>query len=137
MGKDPDSETYLDTARHEGLIVEPGVLVVRLDGPLFFANANRFRDGVNELIATAEAPVGAVVVDMEAVSHTDTDGADLLISMAEEMRAKGLWFGIARVEGAILDRWERAGALDALGRDHVFVSVVEAAIAAIRSQSRA
>ena len=27
-----------------GLEVTPGVVVVRLDGPLFFADANRFRD---------------------------------------------------------------------------------------------
>ena len=79
MGRDPASDTYLDAARHEGLIVEPSVLVVRLDGPLFFADANSFHDGVNQLISAADVPVGAVVVDMEAVSHTDTDGADMLI----------------------------------------------------------
>jgi SulP family sulfate permease len=98
MGRDPASDTYLDVERNEGLIVEPSILVVRLDGPLFFANANRFNDGVMLLISDSEVPVGAVVVDGEAVSLTDTDGADVLISMARQMKASGRWL-IARVVG--------------------------------------
>lgn len=136
MGRDPESDTYLDTARHEGLIVEPGVLVVRLDGPLFFANANLFHDGVNQMISTSDAPVRAVVVDMEAVAHTDTDGADILTSMATEMRAKGIWFGIARVEAAILDQWDRSGAIDAIGGHHVFGSIREAVDEAAGDQAQ-
>ena len=127
MGKQPESDTYVDAARHESAIVEPSVLVVRLDGPLFFADANVFHDGVNQLISAADAPVHAVVLDMEAVSHTDTDGADTLTSMASEMKARGIWFGIARAEEAILVRWDRAGAIEAIGRNHVFGSVQEAA----------
>jgi MFS superfamily sulfate permease-like transporter len=130
LGKEPDSSTYLDTARHTGLILEPGVLIVRLEGPLFFANANRFHDGVEQLIASVDAPVRAVVVDMEAVSHTDTDGADILTSLAEELGARNVSFGIARVESAILDQWARAGAVDAIGRDQVFEAVSEAVEAA-------
>jgi sulfate permease, SulP family len=136
MGKDPRSDTYLDTARHESAIVEPGVLVVRLDGPLFFADANLFHDGVNHLISTADAPVHAVVLDMEAVAHTDTDGADMLASMASEMSAKGIWFGIARAEEAILDQWDRGGAIDAIGRDSVFASVRDAADRAVQVRER-
>jgi SulP family sulfate permease len=132
MGRDPASDTYLDVERNEGLIVEPSVLVVRLDGPLFFANANRFNDGVMLLISDSEVPVGAVVVDGEAVSLTDTDGADVLISMARQMKASGRWFAIARVESAIEDQWRRAGAIDEIGADRVFASVREAADAATR-----
>jgi Sulfate permease and related transporters (MFS superfamily) len=135
MGRDPHSDTFLDTARHEGLLVEPAVLVLRLDGPLFFADANRFRDDVNQLISTSDQPVRGVVVDMEAVSQTDTDGADVLIRMAAEMRAKEIWFGIARVESMILDRWDLAGAIDAIGRDHVFGSVREASDVALTNHA--
>ena len=39
----PTTDAYLDPDRHEGLRPSPGVLIVRVDGPLFFADANRFR----------------------------------------------------------------------------------------------
>ena len=50
LGKLPHSDAYLDVLRHEGLVTVPGIVVVRLDGPLFFADANRFRDGLRQLI---------------------------------------------------------------------------------------
>jgi SulP family sulfate permease len=40
---DPTSGTYHDASRHAGLEPTPGVLVARVDGPLFFADADRFR----------------------------------------------------------------------------------------------
>ena len=36
------SDAYLDLDRHTDLETTPGIVVVRIDGPLFFANANRF-----------------------------------------------------------------------------------------------
>ena len=119
----PRTPTSTSSQEREGLIVEPVVLVVRLDGPLFFANANRFNDGVMALISGSDVRIGAVVVDGEAVSLTDTDGADVLIGMAREMKASGRWFAIARVESAIEDQWRRAGAIDEVGADRVFASV--------------
>ena len=131
LGREPDSDTYLDVTRHAGLLTDPSVLVVRIDGPLFFANVNRFGDTVHELRTRQGERVKAVVVDMEAVAHTDTDGADKLMALAEELAADGVWFGIARVESSVMDQWRRAGAVDAIGEDRFFNSVREAADAAL------
>jgi high affinity sulfate transporter 1 len=125
LGRHPDSDAYLDVDRHEGLIQSPGVVVVRVDGPLFFADANRFRDRVRELV-DAGAPVHAVVIDAEAVSQTDTDGADILIELASELESKGATLVLARVQSSILDLWRRAGAIDAIGSERVFHTTAEA-----------
>ena len=114
LGKEPGSEAYLDVARHPHAEQTPGVVVVRIDGPLFFADANRFRDRVRELVAAA-GPVDAVVIDAEAVSQTDTDGADILIEIAAELDSKGAALGLARVQSEIADLWRRAGVFDAIG----------------------
>ena len=90
LGRYPGSTAYLDLERHTDLETTPGVLVVRIDGPLFFANAHRLRDRVRGLIAAAQDPVRALVIDAEAVSQTDTDGADVLTELAAELRAPDL-----------------------------------------------
>jgi MFS superfamily sulfate permease-like transporter len=126
LGRKAGSEAYLDVARHDDLVESPGIVVVRLDGPLFFADANRFRDGVRELVAREGAPVRAVVLDAEAISLTDTDGADVLIELAEELRAHGTALLLGRVQAAILDLWKRAGVIDALGPGRTFHTVHEA-----------
>ena len=61
------------------------MLVVRIDGPLFFADADRFRTHLQEYVRQQGALTG-VVVDAEAVHLTDTDGADILVQVAGELR---------------------------------------------------
>jgi high affinity sulfate transporter 1 len=127
LGRSPDSTAYLDLERHPRLETTPGVIVVRIDGPLFFANANRFRDAVRELISSSADPVRALVIDAEAVSQTDTDGADVLTELAAELRRRGITIALARVESAVRDLWRRAGTIDAIGGgDRVFPTVIEA-----------
>jgi MFS superfamily sulfate permease-like transporter len=126
LRKDPDSDAYLDVDRYHGLKETPGIVVVRVDGPLFFADANRFRDRIRELVEAEQTPVHAVVIDAEAISQTDTDGADILIELASELSSQGASLLLARVEASILDLWRRAGAIEAIGEEHVFHTVFDA-----------
>ena len=127
LGRHPDSTAYLDLERHTDLETTSGVLVVRIDGPLFFANAHRLRDRVRGLIAAAQDPVRALVIDAEAVSQPDTDGADVLAELAAELRRRRISISLARVESSVADLWRRAGAIDAIGGSaRVFPTVLEA-----------
>ena len=126
LGLERESGSYQDITTHEGLEVIPGVLVVRVDGPLFFADAARFRDTLNQLIQGVDGPVSAVVVDADAISQTDTDGADIISPVATELRAQDITLALARVQPSVLELWTRAGAIDALGPGRLFRTVREA-----------
>jgi high affinity sulfate transporter 1 len=126
LGFDPESHAYLDLRRHEGIEQIAGVLIVRLDGPLFFADAHRFHDELISMISASEVEVAAVVIDGDAISQTDTDGADILIAIAEELRAVDMSLSFARVELEVRDLWERADVMDAVGRDRFFPTIREA-----------
>jgi high affinity sulfate transporter 1 len=127
LGREPRTDSYLDVALHPEVELVPGVLVVRMDGPLFFADADRFRETLKELIDGVDGPVTAVVIDADAISQTDTDGADIIALLAGELHSQGITLALARVQPAILELWTRAGAIDALGPDRVFDTVREAA----------
>src|SRR5262249_24898273 len=75
LGYNPETGSYHAVIRSAGLETTPGLLVARVDGPLFFADAGRFRTRIHELIAE-QATTTAVVIDVDAVHLTDTDGAD-------------------------------------------------------------
>lgn len=127
LGRDPGTDSYHDLRHHEGLETVPGVLVVRVDGPLFFADANRFRERLRDLVARATGPVGAVVVDADAIPLTDTDGADVLAQVRDELKAQGVELELARVHAPILALWQRAGAVN--GDIRVYETVREAVAA--------
>jgi SulP family sulfate permease len=123
LARDPVSGALLDASRHEGLEPIPDVVVARVDGPLFFADADRFRTRLRELVAGG-SPI--VVVDAEAIHLTDTDGADILAQVAEELQAQGTTVRLAAVHPPVLALWRRAGVFDVVPADEVYASADEA-----------
>ncbi len=111
LGRERVSGDYHDAQRHEGLENEPGVVVVRVDGPLFFADADRFRTRVQEL-TDREPDLTGVVLDAEAIYLTDTDGADMVLQVAAELQSRGARLVFARVHPPVAALWERAGITD-------------------------
>ena len=60
--------------RYRRLEMIPGVLVAPAGRTLFFADANRFRDALNEMIRSNREPVRALVVDATAISRPTPTG---------------------------------------------------------------
>jgi sulfate permease, SulP family len=125
LGYDPGSASYHAVARSPELQTVPGVLVARVDGPLFFADADRFRSRIQELVRTDARPA-AVVIDADAVHLTDTDGADILIQVADELRSQGTELALAQVHPPVLALWRRAGLSEVVADDQVFTTVHDA-----------
>ncbi len=75
----------------------PGLLIVRLDGPLFFANSHGFEERVDELLREEDEPPGAVILNLETTNYVDTDGTDTLRSIKEMLQDRGIRLLIARL----------------------------------------
>jgi SulP family sulfate permease len=50
LGRAPESGIYHDILDREGLELPTGIVIARVDGPLFFADADRFRSSVRDLL---------------------------------------------------------------------------------------
>lgn len=110
----------------------PGVLVVRIDAPLFWANATAIED---RLLAEVEATPGtrALVLDLEATTRLDTTSADVMVHLADELRGRDVQLYLARVLHHVDHVLERAGFLDVVGRDNfIFHSISQCVRAARR-----
>ena len=70
-----------------------------------------------------------MVIDAESIYLTDTDGADILSRVAEELDAQGTSLMLAAVHPPVLELWQRGGVIDAIGADAVFETVHEAVCA--------
>ena len=124
LARDPADDSYVDAGLHEHLDVDSRVLTVRLDGPLFFADAQHFKETVYDMIETASDRPEAMVLDADSISLTDTDGADALIDLANELHDKqGLEVAVARVQPPVWELWERAGVTTVLFDGRCFETV--------------
>jgi len=121
LGADPAvSGVFTDITRHHGVTPVPGVLIVRPDAPLFYANAELVRDAIEQAAACAPDPVRAVVLVLEGNDSLDITSAEELGKLAGNLSGSDVALGLAHVHGPALTMAERSGLLAAIGADHVF-----------------
>jgi MFS superfamily sulfate permease-like transporter len=111
-----------------GEVTAPGVIVVRLAAPLFFANGSVFEDAVKRAVRAApEASVHHVIVDMEAVTDVDITGAEAFEALETWLTAHDIELGFSRVRPDARARLETLGLLG----DHPVYDTNRAAIVAL------
>lgn len=96
-----------DMSRPPKSTAVPGLLMYRFDAPLYFANANFFRERVLHLIAEAEEPIEWFLWDAETVTALDSTAGKMLDRLFIDLEAQGIVFAVARMKGpirAIIDR---------------------------------
>lgn len=120
LGHLPGRRAYASTDTAPMAIKPERISVIRLDAPLFFANAETFQERIGEIIG--RDPDG-IVVDLETVHYVDVDGADALRSVVEMVAARGIAFGVARLNAQGRDVLEKAGVYDLIGAEWFFDSV--------------
>jgi high affinity sulfate transporter 1 len=100
---------YHDRARHpEGRRI-PGLVIVRFDAPLFFANAELFADFVRRSVDDAPPPVRWVAVAAEPITDIDTTAAEVVERLDDELAARGIRLVFAELKGPVKDRLARYG----------------------------
>jgi high affinity sulfate transporter 1 len=134
LGRIPGTEQYGDVDRHPENRVPEGVAVVRVEGGLYFANADAIRAHV--LKAAAGDGIHAVVLDAETIPFVDVTAAKMLQELAGDLRRRGVPLLVARDVGQVRDVLGRATDDPALR--HVYPSVqaaVDTATAAGRKST--
>jgi high affinity sulfate transporter 1 len=120
---------YHDRARHpEGRRI-PGLVILRFDAPLFFANAELFAGCVRGAVDAGPAPVRWVAIAAEPITDIDTTAADALVRLDDELAARGIRLVFAELKGPVKDRLGRYGLGTRFGPDR-FYSTIGTAVSA-------
>ena len=81
-----------------GTVTAPGVIVIRMAAPLFFANGAVFTTAVKDAVTAAgDGQVEHVVVDMEAVTDIDVTGAESFAALKTWLAEQNITLGFSRV----------------------------------------
>ena len=111
-----------DMLRHPEYEQVPGLMMVRLDAPLYFLNAGVAQIMIRELAATQPQPC-AVLIDLGASGDLDVPTMDLLADVAVKLRSRDVTLMLAQVHGAVRERLERAHVMDVLGPENIYLSL--------------
>ena len=130
LGWMPDGKAYHNIENYPEAITHSGVVIIRFDGPLFFATASSLHMRVRELTRDVDPPVQAVILDMESSNIVDLEGSDALQEIAKELEELDIAFYLARVKVTIKQILLQDGVLDIILEERFHTSVESAVEAA-------
>ncbi|HEX5620340.1 MAG TPA: sulfate permease [Solirubrobacteraceae bacterium] len=132
LGRVDNLKGYHDTERYPDARLIPGLVLYRFDAPLFFANADVFRQRVQAL-ARANG-TRWIVVAAEPITDIDATAGEILGAVHDELAADGVELAFAELKDPVRDRLRRYGLHELIGDDRFFPTI-GVAVAAYLSES--
>jgi high affinity sulfate transporter 1 len=125
LGSAPDVPGWHDIRRYPDAEQVPGLLIVRWSAPLFFANANQFRDLIRELVKASTPAPRWVLVAAEPITDIDTTAGAMLADLDLELNSAGIHLALAELQSSVRDTIVRYGLLLTIDEGHLYSSVKE------------
>ncbi len=119
--------TFGDLSRHPDAEPVARLLIVRLDAPLYFFNANVARTQILDLVDAHDPEPRGVLIDLAATADLDVTTADMLFALVADLRLRSIEVLLAQVKGTVRDRLRKTGLMDEVGEDRVYLSIGSAA----------
>jgi sulfate permease, SulP family len=126
LGQVGPSFTYRDITHYEDAETVPGLVVYRFDAPLFFANAELFRDQIREIVRSAHTPVRRLVVSAEGITDMDVTGAEAVGRVIEDLHDLNVQLVLARVRTHVRQTLQTLGLEERIGPENFFLTVADA-----------
>jgi SulP family sulfate permease len=133
LGRIPESQTYLNIARHPHAETLPGIILVRVDAQFYFGNVSFLKETVRRLVRESEARVRYFVLEAAGVNDLDSAAAATLAELDEELSAQGIKLVLTRIKGPVRDVLHRSGLLERLAAEGRLYLSTHRAIEVLRS----
>ena len=121
LGRVDNLKGYHDIERHPDARQIPGLVLYRFDAPLFFANADYFRERIRALAHSGDAKW--IVVPAEPITDIDATAGEMLRALNDELDAAGIELAFAELKDPVRDLLRRYGIHDAIGDDRFFPTI--------------
>lgn len=101
LGELGTTRNYVVLDAHPDAVRIPGLLILRPEEPLFFANAERVVADVLGRLSAQRNQVRAVILSLEESTDLDSTAAECLVELAQHMREAGVLLVLSRAKDAV------------------------------------
>ncbi len=134
LGRADGLRGYHDVQRYPQARRIPGLVLLRWDAPLFFANAEQFQSTVMAAVDASPTPVQRLVIAAEPVTSIDITSADMLAELDRALEARGVELQFAEMKDPVKDKMRRFELFEHMG-EKAFHPTVGAAVDAYLSET--
>ncbi|KAG2722274.1 hypothetical protein I3760_02G121700 [Carya illinoinensis] len=115
----------------------PGVLILQIDAPIYFANANYLRERISRRIyeeedrikSSVETSLHYVILDLSAVGSIDTSGISMLEEIKKIADRKELELLLANPRSEVIKKLDKSKFIENIGQERIYLTVREAVAA--------
>ncbi|PSS01420.1 Sulfate transporter 3.1 like [Actinidia chinensis var. chinensis] len=134
LGNIPNSINYRSVDQYPIAQSVPGILILQIEAPIYFANSNYLRERIlrwineeeDKLKSSLEIGLQYVVLDMSAVCSIDTSGISMLEEVKKILDRKGLKLVLANPGSEVMKKLDRSKFIEAIGDEWIYLTVAEA-----------
>jgi high affinity sulfate transporter 1 len=123
LGRADGVKGYHDITRYPDARRIPGLVMFRWDAPLFFANAELFKERALDAVAKSPTPVRWLVVAAEPVTGIDVTAGDTVAELDNALHAMGIELCFAELKDPVKDKLKRFGLFTQLGERYFFPTI--------------
>ncbi|XP_057523788.1 probable sulfate transporter 4.2 isoform X1 [Amaranthus tricolor] len=136
LGRLPGTTIYRNTQQYPEAYTYHGIVVVRVDAPMYFANTSYIKDRLREYETNHDGSIKRgpeveqvyfVILELSPVTYIDSSAAQALKDLYHEYKARGIQIVISNPNEDVLKSLTRAGLVELIGKEWYFVRVHDAA----------
>ncbi|KAK4755788.1 hypothetical protein SAY87_009545 [Trapa incisa] len=134
LGNIPDSTIYRSVDQYPNAAKVPGVLILQIDAPIYFANSNYLRERIyrwihEEMEDKLKATLQYVILDLSAVGSIDTSGITMLKEIKKNADRLGLKLVLANPRSEVIKKLDKSKFIESMGQEWIYLTVGEAVAA--------
>jgi high affinity sulfate transporter 1 len=133
MGRARGVRGFHDIERYRDARLIPGLVLFRWDAPLFFANAEFFRERILDAVAQSPTQVRWLVVAAEPVTSVDVTACDIVAELDQTLHDRGIELCFAELKDPVKDKLKRFGLHAQLGEAWFFPTVNSAVLSYLKT----
>ncbi|XP_010552755.1 PREDICTED: sulfate transporter 3.1 isoform X2 [Tarenaya hassleriana] len=134
LGNIPNTMIYRNTEQYPYSTSVPGLLILQIDAPIYFANSSYLRERIGRWIdeeedrlkTTGGNSLQYIILDMTAVGNIDTSGISMMEEVHKIIDRRGLKLALANPKGEVMKKLTKSKFVDKMGEEWIFMTVGEA-----------
>nr|ABK35752.1 sulfate transporter [Populus tremula x Populus alba] len=135
LGRLPGTTVYRNIEQYPEAYTYNGIVIVRIDAPIYFANISSIKDRLREYEVDADKSsrrgpevekIYFVILEMSPITYIDSSAVQALKDLHQEYKSRDIQICISNPNRDVLLTLTKAGIVELLGKERYFVRVHDA-----------